>query len=257
MGEMLRPVVRDDKRESAIAQFSFKLSAPLWNAQKRCLHALCKRRAGMRAFLKWLGIGVGVMVLAVGALITTMWLSEDVRYAVAYELVEHFDLNPPVTSAELDRQIHALRSVELVDANGKTFDWNAQPHAVIWINEWANWCVPCRMEFANMKALRDRVGRNKLRIVLLSAPKFWDADKKLAKELGLPFEMATPQHESAVDAKAIDLGIYPNSSFMRASGEGLLGIRAPRPWDSSEWETIVRRWYEEGLARDKHDGHAN
>jgi hypothetical protein len=100
------------------------------------------------------------------------------------------------------------------------------------------------MEFPAMKALQDRVGRDKLRIVLLSQPQFWDADKRTARELGLDFEMVAPQNASAADIRTIDLGVFPNSSFMRPNGEGLGSIRSPRPWDSAEWEAIVRRWYD-------------
>jgi thiol-disulfide isomerase/thioredoxin len=194
--------------------------------------------------LKVIAIGTGSLLGALLLLVGAMWISPDVRYPVVYVLVEYFDLNPPVTSAQLDRQIQALHRVTLIDAQGRPFDWNARPHAIIWVNEWANWCVPCRMEFPAMKALQDRVGHDKLRIVLLSQPQFWDADKRTARELGLDFEMVAPQNASAADFKTIDLGVFPNSSFMRANGEGLGSIRAPRPWDSAEWEAIVRRWYD-------------
>jgi thiol-disulfide isomerase/thioredoxin len=196
--------------------------------------------------LKWLFGGIAVFAGAIGLLVAAMWISPDVRYGVAFWLAENFDLNPPVTAVELEKQTAALKRVTLIDAAGKTFDWNAKPRAVIWVNQWANWCVPCRMEFADMKALQDRVGRDRLRIVLLSQPKYWEADKRTAKELGLPFEMAVPRNASPHDAKAIDFGIMPSSTFMRANGEGIMAVRAPRPWNSAAWAEIVSDWYAKG-----------
>jgi hypothetical protein len=101
----------------------------------------------MRRILKILTIGAGSVLGALLLLVGAMWISPDVRYSVVYVLVEYFDLNPPVTSAQLDRQIQALRHVTLIDAQGRPFDWNARPHAIIWINEWANWCVPAAWNF--------------------------------------------------------------------------------------------------------------
>ena len=172
---------------------------------------------------------MGLALLLAGA----MWLSPGVRYSVAYYLVEHFDLNSPVSAAELNRQTAALHRVTLIDAHGKPFDWNAQPHAIIWINQWAYWCVPCRMEFASMAALQARVGKDKLRVVLYSTPDDWEMDKRTAEKLGLDFEMVSARNARASDLKAIDLRVMPNSTFLRANGRGVMAIRAPRPWDSS------------------------
>ena len=161
-------------------------------------------------------------------------------------MVEHFDINDPASPAEFSAHIQALHRVTLIDANGRIFDWNAQPRAVIWINQWAYWCVPCRLEFPAMRALQARVGKDKLRIVLYSTPHDWIADKRAAKQLGVDFEMVSPRGASAADLKAIDFGIMPSSSFMRADGTGLAAVRAPRPWDSAKWEAIVRHWYDDG-----------
>lgn len=200
----------------------------------------------MKRILKIVGIGVVSLFGAFLLLIGAMWLSPDVRYRVAYLAVEHFDLNAPTSAAKFRAQIQALHRVRLIDPKGNTFDWNAQPHAIIWINQWAYWCVPCRMEFPAMQALQARVGKDRLRIVLYSTPNDWTTDKRTARRLGLDFEMVSPKNASAADLKAIDLGILPNSSFMRANGKGLASIRAPRPWDSAKWEAIIRHWYDGG-----------
>lgn len=200
----------------------------------------------MMRILKVGGVTLATLLGAILLLAGTMWLSPDVRYRVAYYLVEHFDLNSPVSTAELNRQMAALHRVTLIDARGKPFDWNKQPHAIVWINQWANWCVPCRMEFPSMAALQSRVGKNELRIVLYSNPRDWEKDKRTAKELGLNFELISAKNASAADLNAIDLGVMPNSTFARANGESLMAVRAPRPWDSAQWEAIIRHWYTGG-----------
>jgi thiol-disulfide isomerase/thioredoxin len=203
----------------------------------------------MWKFVKWaLGV-VGGLVSAVLLLGLAMWLSEDVRYGVIYELGKHVDLNSPVPQAALARQIAALKHTDLVDANGKPFDWNAQPHAIIWFNEWAYWCVPCRLELPAMKALRDRVGRDRLRIVLFSQPQDWDADRKLAKDLGLDFELVTARDPSEADLAAINLArhgkdfLLPETTFLRADGRGLIAMHELRDWDSAQWQANIARWY--------------
>jgi thiol-disulfide isomerase/thioredoxin len=207
----------------------------------------------LRTILKWTAIGIGVPLAAIALLIGAMWASLDVRYGVVYELAEHFDLNPPIAADRLARQTTALKRVSLIDANGRPFDWNAKPHAIVWINEWANWCVPCLMEMDAMKALQARIGEDRLRIVLLSQPKLFEADKKKAKDLGLDFELVSPRDPRPADLAAINLSRSPNgfllpeSTFMRVNGEGLYAIHSPRDWDSAMWETIVRHWYDAGV----------
>ncbi|HEY2070122.1 MAG TPA: hypothetical protein VGG48_11255 [Rhizomicrobium sp.] len=206
----------------------------------------------MRRFFKWAFGILGGVIGAFAILIAAMWLSEDVRYRVIYEVGKHVDLNSPVPQRAMDAQIAALKRVTLIDQNGKPFDWNAQPGAIIWVNEWANWCVPCRLEFGAMKALQDRVGPNKLRIVLFSQPQYWETDKRLAKQLGLDFEMVTAGDASEADLAAINLSkrassdfLLPESTFLHADGRGLIAMHELRDWDSSTWQAIVEHWYGE------------
>ncbi len=206
--------------------------------------------------LKWAGIGFLGVVVAVGLLAAAMWASADVRYrefSVAAELVND-DVSPEVA----ERHFHAVRNVALIDADGKPFDWNKAPHAVVWFNLWPYFCAPCRIEFPAMAALRARVGHDKLRIVLFSQPEYWERDKKLAKELGLDFELVTTQDAPLEQLAAIGFGvakegkvhgvIFPSSSFQSADGHGLAAYRAPGEWDSDRWEEKIRRWYDGGVA---------
>jgi thiol-disulfide isomerase/thioredoxin len=214
----------------------------------------------MRIFLRCTAFIIGALALVIAALVAAWELSPDFRYRAIYVLMEHFDLNPPITTAALRRQSQALKAAVLIDANGKAFDWNAKPKAVIWINEWANWCVPCRMEFGAMQALQNRVGRDKLRIVLLSQPRYWEADKRLAKTLGLGFELITPMRTSPSALAAINLAskpdgaVFPETTFFRADGSGIEAFQSVKDWNSAAWEAIVLHWYNEGLTNKPHAG---
>ncbi len=210
----------------------------------------------MRTILVWTGLVLGTPVLAFGLLLGAMWASPDIRYRAAYLLVENFDLNGDVTTAELRAQSAALHRAVLVGQDGHRFAWRAGSGEIVWINLWANWCVPCRMEFPAMQALRARVGKAHLRIVLLSPPKYFEADKKLARAMGLDFELVSPRDPRVADLAAMQLGhvrkgravgeIMPSNSFFRGDGTPLAGFRAPRPWDSLKWEGIVRGWLADG-----------
>jgi thiol-disulfide isomerase/thioredoxin len=204
----------------------------------------------MRKFWKWTLSVVGGVVGVLALLVFAMWLSADVRYAVLYSVMERVDLNPPIPADQLARQIRALKRANLIDGNGRPFDWNERPRAIVWFNEWANWCVPCRMEFPAMKALEDRLGRDKLRIVLFSQPQYWDGDRRLAKQLGLDFELVTVKDASESDLAAINLSrharsfLLPEHSFFRADGRGIEAMHTVRDWDSAAWQTTIAHWYE-------------
>ncbi|MGH6872978.1 MAG: TlpA family protein disulfide reductase [Rhizomicrobium sp.] len=202
----------------------------------------------MRKFLVWTAGTVGAVLVAILALAGAMWLSEDVRYGVVYVVSEHADLNPPIPQAQLIRQVAALRRAHLVGEDGRPLSLNTAPHTVVWVNAWANWCVPCRMEFPAMKALQDRVGRDKLRIVLFSQPRYWDADRRTAKELGLDFELATVKDPAGRDMADINLSkhadgfLLPEHTFIDGGGHGIVAMHAIRDWDSSGWDATIRGW---------------
>ena len=183
----------------------------------------------MRVFLKGIGLIAAALALIILAILGAWELSPNFRYRAIYVLMEHFDLNPPIPAAALRRQSQALKAAVLTDANGKPFDWNVKPKAIIWINEWANWCVPCRMEFPAMQALQKRIGPDKLRIVLLSQPRYWEADKILAKTLGLGFELVTPMRASSSALATINLASKPDGAIF--PGNDLSSCR--RQWHRS------------------------
>ncbi len=103
-----------------------------------------------------------------------------------------------------------------------------------------------------MKALRDRAGPGRLRIVLFSQPQYWDADRRLAKDLGLDFELVTVKDASESDLAAINLTrrsrdfLLPEHSFFHTDGRGIEAMHTVRDWDSSAWQAIVAHWYGEG-----------
>ena len=203
--------------------------------------------------LKWTLIGVGSFLGVIAALILALILSKDFLYRLAYFVAANFDVNDAVTPDQAQLHFHTLKAVKLIDVHGHPFDWNAGGKAVIWINEWSYFCAPCIIEFADMKALQERVGKDKLRVVLLSQPEFWKKDKKKSSGTRLEFEQVVPQNASVEDLAAIKFGkvkngkavgeVFPSSSFMRANGVGLAAFRSPRPWDSMKWENIIRGWY--------------
>lgn len=110
----------------------------------------------------------------------------------------------------------ALKQADLINATGKSFDWAKSGHAIIRINEWANWCVPRRMEMPAMAALKHRIGRNRLRIILFSQPRYWEADERLAKQLGLDFALMTAKNPKPEQLAAINLSMRADGFLLPA-----------------------------------------
>ena len=62
-----------------------------------------------------------------------------------------------------------IQTLEPLDLQKVRLQITEGDHKVTLVNLWATWCVPCRKEFPELLALRDKFGPQGLKLVLISA----------------------------------------------------------------------------------------
>lgn len=142
-----------------------------------------------------------------------------------------------LTLDEMNRQVTAMRKIGFADPDKKPFKLASLKGKLVWLNQWAHWCGPCIAEFDSMKKAQAALGRDKLEIILVSRPQFWEADRKFAKAKGLDWPMvvfAEPNANLLRQANLAPLaandavpneGSVPVHTLLGKDGRGLLVAR--------------------------------
>ena len=65
----------------------------------------------------------------------------------------------------------AAGGLQLVTADGQPLDLNKFQGKAVFVNLWATWCVPCRVEMPGIEALAARMDTSKVAFVLISLDK--------------------------------------------------------------------------------------
>jgi thiol-disulfide isomerase/thioredoxin len=71
----------------------------------------------------------------------------------------------------------------LRDINGNTVDIQSMKGKTIFINVWATWCGPCRVEMPSIQSLYDQVDHEKIAFIMLAIDQK-DAQRKVASYIG-------------------------------------------------------------------------
>ncbi|MDE1147555.1 MAG: TlpA disulfide reductase family protein [Azospirillaceae bacterium] len=135
------------------------------------------------------------------------------------------------TKEELVRHFLALRVAELRDTHNDTFKLDSLKGKVVWINQWANWCGPCKLELEAMRQVQARVGADKLAIVLVSTRDDWSKDQDYLEDHHIPWQAVVLREGRYPDPVALAFTLtrfdkqgrgiryFPFSSFLDAAGD--------------------------------------
>ena len=80
------------------------------------------------------------------------------------------------------------------DMNGKVTDVNEFKGKTIFLNLWATWCGPCRMEMPSIQSLYNQVDKEKIVFIMLSLDKPGDGDKIKGYIKDKEFTFPVPRH---------------------------------------------------------------
>jgi peroxiredoxin len=114
-------------------------------------------------------------------------------------------------------QAQGLSQVHLTNtATGATTTLAAQRGHVVLVNFWATWCVPCRLEFPELKALQDRLGPRGLVVLGVTADGEPAQIMAFAKRTGVQFALLR-DNDSALH-KLAAVSVMPSTLLLDRTG---------------------------------------
>ena len=146
----------------------------------------------------------------------------------------HEGENHSTTTLSLQKAAYPIRYEDITTVNlenepVKLSDYQGK---VIFLNFWATWCVPCRVEMPSMKRLEKKLKDKPFVIVTVNLQESSEKIKKFYQNLKLTFDtLLDPDGKIFKLYNASQLPttyIIDKQGFMVAKAEG------PREWDSEE-----------------------
>jgi thiol-disulfide isomerase/thioredoxin len=125
---------------------------------------------------------------------------------------------------------------ELSGAGRRLSDFNGR---VVFLNFWATWCGPCRMEMPSMQRLYERLKRKGLEIVAVNLQEDRGSVQRFVDELGLSFPVlldTTGRVGATYGARSI-----PTTYIVDREGFVIAGTIGTREWDGEQYIRFFER----------------
>ena len=136
------------------------------------------------------------------------------------------------------RSVQAV-GFELQDLAGTTHSLDAYRGSVVFLNFWATWCAPCRIEMPAMQALHERLADTAgFAMVAVNLQEDVGRVRGFADELELSFRILLDS--SGEIAATYGARTLPMSYIIDKDGAILARIIGTRSWDEPEFEQLFR-----------------
>ena len=115
--------------------------------------------------------------------------------------------------------------------------------SVVFLNFWASWCVPCRVEMPSMERLHRTINDERFVILAVDLREERELVEEFAEELGLSFPIL-------LDPRGITGLVYgvraiPTTYLVDKQGRLTARLIGSREWDTPGFESALRRLMDE------------
>ncbi|MDQ3278228.1 MAG: TlpA family protein disulfide reductase [Bacteroidota bacterium] len=131
----------------------------------------------------------------------------------------------------------ALPSFNLQDVNGKIVKLQSFKGKKIFVNLWATWCPPCRVEIPSIEKLYAKADKEKAVFIMLSLDRNFEVAKQYAKR----GKMAVPVYYPAENLPALfETDYIPASFIFDEKGALLKRIDGMADYSKKEYVTLFQ-----------------
>ena len=110
--------------------------------------------------------------------------------------------------------------------------------SVVFLNFWATWCRPCRVEMPSMERLNRTVNDERFVILAVDLREDPEAVRKFAEELGLSFPILLDPRGTT--GFVYEVRAIPTTYLLDKQGRLTARLIGSREWDTPEFEDALR-----------------
>jgi thiol-disulfide isomerase/thioredoxin len=126
------------------------------------------------------------------------------------------------------------------DMNGNVTDVKDFKGKTIFLNLWATWCGPCRMEMPSIQSLYNQVDKDKIVFIMLSIDRQGDADKVKGyiKDKEFTFPVYMP---ASILPNQLQVGMIPSTFVIDPEGRIVASERGAANYDTAEFKELLEK----------------
>ena len=126
------------------------------------------------------------------------------------------------------------------DLDGNVIDVNEFKGKTIFLNLWATWCGPCRMEMPSIQNLYNQVDNEKIMFIMLSIDQQSDYGKvkSYIKDKEFTFPVYTP---ASILPNQLQVGMIPTTFVVDPEGRIVASERGAANYDTPEFKALLEK----------------
>jgi len=126
------------------------------------------------------------------------------------------------------------------DMNGNVIDVKELKGKTIFLNLWATWCGPCRMEMPSIQSLYNQVDKEKIVFIMLSIDREGDLDKVKGyiKDKEYTFPVYMP---ASLLPNQLQVGMIPSTFVIGPDGRIAASETGAANYDTPEFKELLEK----------------
>ncbi len=126
------------------------------------------------------------------------------------------------------------------DLNGNVLDVKDLKGKTIFLNLWATWCGPCRMEMPSIQNLYNQVDKEKIMFIMLSIDRQSDIEKirSYIKDKEYTFPVYTP---ASLLPNQLQVGMIPSTFVVDSAGRIVASEKGAANYDTPEFKAFLEK----------------
>jgi len=126
------------------------------------------------------------------------------------------------------------------DLNGNVLDVKDLKGRTIFLNLWATWCGPCRMEMPSIQNLYNQVDKEKIMFIMLSIDRQSDIEKirSYIKDKEYTFPVYTP---ASLLPNQLQVGMIPSTFVVDSTGHIVASEKGAANYDTPEFKAFLEK----------------
>jgi thiol-disulfide isomerase/thioredoxin len=184
----------------------------------------------------WKSLRPWAIVVAVVVVLRYTGILAGISYVTGSLLLKTGAMNASIEEPIVEKSFNYNFKVK--DLNGTVINFKDFKGKTIFLNVWATWCGPCRVEMPSIQKLYDKVDKEKIAFVMLAVDKREDFEKVInfVKEKEFSFPVYVP-HEYLPDQLMVRT--IPTTFVINSDGKIAAQETGTANYDTEEFKSFL------------------
>ena len=134
-------------------------------------------------------------------------------------------------------EVKKLSAFTMTDVNGNVINTNDFKGKKVFVNLWASWCPPCRVEIPSIEKLKTKVDPQKVAFVMLSLDKNFEVAKDFAKSINIQLPIYYPAEKLP---ELFNIEGIPATFIFNEKGELIKANNGAEDYDSDSYLHLLK-----------------